>query len=132
MTLRTSRESAVALTGDLSLLHDANGFLLDAATERLDATIVVVNNDGGGIFSFLPQARYPGVFERLFATPHGRDLATLAAFHGLAHERIDQPEALAERVRRPVPGLRLLEVRTDRRDNAAVRRTARQGRSEAR
>jgi 2-succinyl-5-enolpyruvyl-6-hydroxy-3-cyclohexene-1-carboxylate synthase len=53
----------------------------------VDATFVVVDNDGGGIFSFLPQAGFPGSFERVFGTPHGRDLADLARFHGLGYPR---------------------------------------------
>ncbi len=75
---------AVALAGDLSLLHDQNGFLVDP---RPDLVMVVVNNDGGGIFSFLPQAAFAETFERLFGTPTGIDLAKLADVYGLIHQR---------------------------------------------
>jgi 2-succinyl-5-enolpyruvyl-6-hydroxy-3-cyclohexene-1-carboxylate synthase len=94
----------VALAGDLSLLHDANGFLLSPGAESLDAVFVVVDNDGGGIFHFLPQARFPGSFERLFGTPHGRDLAALATFHHLGYEPVGAREDLLPAVERaPTP-----------------------------
>src|SRR5581483_10100340 len=66
----------VALAGDLCFLHDANG-LLGAARRELDAVFVVLDNDGGGIFSFLPQADGRTHFEELFATPQHVDLAAL-------------------------------------------------------
>jgi 2-succinyl-5-enolpyruvyl-6-hydroxy-3-cyclohexene-1-carboxylate synthase len=70
----------VVLTGDLSLLHDANGFLSD---QLPNAVFVVVDNNGGGLFDLLPQAIHAPGFDRLFVTPHRRDLLGLAAFHGL-------------------------------------------------
>ncbi|MBW3619404.1 MAG: 2-succinyl-5-enolpyruvyl-6-hydroxy-3-cyclohexene-1-carboxylic-acid synthase [Actinobacteria bacterium] len=112
----------VALCGDLSLLHDANGFLLAPDAASVDCTFVVVDNDGGGIFSFLPQARYPASFERVFATPHGRDLADLARFSRLPHERVTSADALPDAVRASVAagGIRILEVRTDREANVLL------------
>ena len=100
------------LIGDLALLHDANGFLVD---ERPSCVFVVVNNDGGGIFSFLPQSRFPH-FERLFGTPHSRDLGKLAAFHDLGHRRLDRASDLASAVGTGLDGegICLVEVRTDR------------------
>ena len=74
---------SVALVGDLSLLHDQNGFLV---APRPDLVLVVVNNDGGGIFSFLPQAAFAESFERLFGTPTGIDLAKLADVYGLVSQ----------------------------------------------
>lgn len=113
----------VALAGDLSLLHDQNGFLLQ---ERPDCVFVVVNNDGGGIFSLLPQSAFPAELERAFATPHGRDLALLAEFHGLVHRRIDAPGEVATAVANAAagPGLHLIEVRTQRSTNADIHRRA--------
>lgn len=115
----------VALLGDLSLLHDANG-LLGAAERGLDATFVVLDNDGGGIFSFLPQADLPEHFELVFGTPHGVDLAALAAVHDAPADRVekagDLPAALQGAV--AAGGVRLVVVPTDRVDNVARHRDA--------
>jgi len=77
----------VALAGDLSMLHDSNGLLL-ARGEPVDAVFVVVNNDGGGIFSFLPQADLPAHFERLFGTPQGLPFADLSRAYGCGHRAV--------------------------------------------
>ena len=110
---------AVALLGDLALLHDAPGLMLGPLEPRPDLCLVVVNNDGGGIFSTLEPAAFPDSFERVFGTPHGADLASLAAAAGLPYVRLeraaDLPDALAG------TGLRLIEVRTDRADGAKLR-----------
>ncbi len=113
----------VALCGDLTLLHDSSGFLLNPDAERVDAVFVVVDNDGGGIFHFLPQAGYPS-FERLFGTPHGRDLSALASLHGLAYAEVAVASRLGDEVssRADVGGLHLVHVRTDRRDNLELHR----------
>ena len=76
------------LIGDVAFLHDTNG-LLGLAARGVDLTIVVVDNDGGGIFSFLPQrTSLPGDrFEQLFGTPHGVDLVAVARAHGVDAER---------------------------------------------
>jgi 2-succinyl-5-enolpyruvyl-6-hydroxy-3-cyclohexene-1-carboxylate synthase len=110
---------AVALVGDLALLHDAPGLVLGPAEPRPDLCLVVVNNDGGGIFSLLEQAAFAEPFERVFGTPHGADLQALAVAAGLPYRRVesvtDLPDALVG------PGLRLAEVRTDRADGAKLR-----------
>jgi 2-succinyl-5-enolpyruvyl-6-hydroxy-3-cyclohexene-1-carboxylate synthase len=108
----------VALGGDLAMLHDSNGFLLEP---RPDVVFVVVNNDGGGIFSFLPQSRQQDVFERVFGTPHGRSFELLAAFHGVGHQRLQRTEdqvasALA------AGGTWILEGTTDRTANVTAHR----------
>ena len=114
----------VALAGDLSLLHDNNGFLVSPDAPRVDCTFVVVNNDGGGIFHFLPQADYPASFERVFGTPHGRDLADLARLHHLDHLLVTRAEDLAPAVHAGIAdgGIRIIEVRTDRHENLALHR----------
>jgi 2-succinyl-5-enolpyruvyl-6-hydroxy-3-cyclohexene-1-carboxylate synthase len=114
----------VALLGDLCFLHDANG-LLGVARRGLDATFVVVDNDGGGIFSFLPQAEAaPDRFETLFGTPHGVDLAALARVHGVAVDEIEKAGDLVPALQASVRtgGVRVLLVRTDRATNVARHR----------
>lgn len=105
----------VALSGDLSFLHDRNGLLLRPDAEDLDAVLVVVDNDGGGIFHFLPQADYPGPFERVFGTPHGIDLADVARTHNVAYVA-PGPDELRDQVARRARagGLHLVHVQTDR------------------
>jgi 2-succinyl-5-enolpyruvyl-6-hydroxy-3-cyclohexene-1-carboxylate synthase len=106
---------AYALIGDLTLLHDLNGLLIGPPERRPDLTIVVHNDDGGGIFTLLEQgaAEYQGAFERVFGTPHGADLAALCTGyrvpHTLVRDRAELRAALA-----PAPGLRVVEVRSNR------------------
>ena len=110
-----------ALAGDLSLLHDANG-LLPVPGGHPSLVMVVVNNDGGGIFSFLPQTAQPDGFETLFGTPHGIDLADFATAHRVGHRRLERAADLAQTLGEAVAagGLQLVEVRTNRQDNVAV------------
>jgi 2-succinyl-5-enolpyruvyl-6-hydroxy-3-cyclohexene-1-carboxylate synthase len=110
-----------ALAGDLSILHDQGG-LLAARALGTDATFVVANNDGGGVFSFLPQARGRQGFERLFATPQGVDFGALARLHGLGYERLEHAADLRAVLDRSLSagGLNLVEVRTDRDRNVLL------------
>ncbi|HYI60834.1 MAG TPA: 2-succinyl-5-enolpyruvyl-6-hydroxy-3-cyclohexene-1-carboxylic-acid synthase [Acidimicrobiales bacterium] len=124
VALGTGRPTA-CLVGDVALLHDGNA-LLGAAARGVDLTVVVVDNDGGGIFSFLPQATEPGgpTFEALFGTPHGVDLRVLAAAHGLVTV---EPAGAAEVGPAVVAslragGVRLVRVVTDRAANVEVHR----------
>ena len=112
-----ARQPVVALLGDIALLHDGNGLL---ATREADARVVfvVVNNDGGGIFHFLPIREHEPHFTRLFATPHGIEPARLAALYDVPYQRVE-PGAVGEAVRVALAGSgsRLLEVRSDREEN---------------
>jgi 2-succinyl-5-enolpyruvyl-6-hydroxy-3-cyclohexene-1-carboxylate synthase len=110
---------AVALLGDLALLHDAPGLLLGPLEARPDLCLIVVNNDGGGIFSTLEQAAFPDAFERIFGTPHGADLPALAAAAGLPYARLRRADELPALL--AGKGLRLAEVRTDRAEGAKLR-----------
>ncbi len=110
---------AVALLGDLALVHDSPGLLLGPAEPRPDLCLIVVNNDGGGIFSTLEQAAFPDSFERVFGTPHGADLAALATSAGLPYKLLDRTADLADAL--AGNGLRLVEVRTGRDDAAKLR-----------
>jgi len=113
----------VALAGDLSILHDQNGLML-RRTESVSAVFVAINNDGGGIFSFLPQARWPGHFEQLFGTPHGLSLAALAELYGCGHRRVECASELGPAVAAAMEqgGVHVVEVRTDRAANVTLHR----------
>ena len=78
----------VLTIGDIAFYHDMNG-LLAAKLHGLNATIILINNDGGGIFSFLPQAAYPEHFEDLFGTPHGLDFRPAAELYGASYHLSD-------------------------------------------
>jgi 2-succinyl-5-enolpyruvyl-6-hydroxy-3-cyclohexene-1-carboxylate synthase len=113
---------AVLVTGDLSLLHDTNGFLT-AARLRGSLTIVLVNNAGGGIFEHLPVAKFDPPFEDYFATPQRVDFARLCAAYGVGHSVVKTTAQLARLVAKlPARGVRVLELRTDRRRDAAWRK----------
>jgi 2-succinyl-5-enolpyruvyl-6-hydroxy-3-cyclohexene-1-carboxylate synthase len=84
---------AVLLLGDLSLYHDMNG-LWALRRHGLRATIVVLDNDGGGIFEFLPQAAHTDVFEEVFATPLGLRLEDVARLYGLRYACVDRADDL--------------------------------------
>jgi 2-succinyl-5-enolpyruvyl-6-hydroxy-3-cyclohexene-1-carboxylate synthase len=111
--------AACALLGDLAFLHDAPGLMLGPAEPRPDLCVVVVNNNGGGIFSELEQAAIPGPFERVFGTPHGADLGRLCQAAGLPYVRVEYPADLPGLL--AGSGLRIIEVRTDRAAGAALR-----------
>ncbi|MFZ0492437.1 MAG: 2-succinyl-5-enolpyruvyl-6-hydroxy-3-cyclohexene-1-carboxylic-acid synthase [Acidimicrobiia bacterium] len=98
-----------ALAGDLSSLHDV-GSLATAGRLDLPITIIVVNNDGGGIFSFLPQSALPRHFERVFGTPHGLSFVPIADAFGLRAVHADTADRLASEI--SLPGL--IEVTTNR------------------
>jgi len=111
----------VALVGDLAFLYDA-GALLWADQRAVTLTVVVVDNDGGGIFSFLPQASaLPAEqFERYWGTPHGGDVTAVARAYGVPARFVDDLDDLAAAVARPVPGVSVVVVRTDRTGNVAA------------
>jgi len=105
----------VLVVGDLSFLHDV-GALQIAARHRVSLLVIVVNNDGGGIFSFLPQASLGADFETFFATPHGLDLAGAVAMCNGRHAVVTSWEEFATAVEGALSrwGLDVIEVRSDR------------------
>jgi 2-succinyl-5-enolpyruvyl-6-hydroxy-3-cyclohexene-1-carboxylate synthase len=121
-----------ALLGDLAFLYDVNGLLAPPGGADLSCTLVVVDNDGGGIFSFLPQVTEldRSSFERLLGTPHGLDLCAVAEAHGAETCVATSVAELAEAVVQPGGGhtgeggvrggVRVIVVRTDRGANVAV------------
>jgi 2-succinyl-5-enolpyruvyl-6-hydroxy-3-cyclohexene-1-carboxylate synthase len=113
----------VGLLGDLCFLHDTNG-LLGAVDRGLDATFIVVDNGGGGIFSFLPQADLPDHFETLFGTPQPVDVAAVAGVHGIPVTEVGTADELEPALRAAVDagGVNAVRVRTDRETNVARHR----------
>ncbi len=116
-------ESTVLVVGDLSFFHDLNG-LLAARLHRLNLTIVLINNDGGGIFSFLPQAAFPEHFEQLFGTPTGLDFRFAVQMFGGRFQRVEDWKQFREAVNlgRATGGLHVIEVPTERASNVRMHR----------
>lgn len=115
----------VCVLGDVAFLHDSNA-LLGLAARAAAVCLVVIDNDGGGIFSFLPQADLldGDRFEQLFGTPHGVDLALLASSHGVGVTTAPDGEVLAEVLERWAqrPRPMVVHVRSDRARNVADHR----------
>ncbi len=110
---------AAAILGDLTFIHDAAGLAIGPGEPRPDLCLVVVNNDGGGIFSSLEQAAFPGPFERVFGTPHGASVRHLAAAFGIPYTLAADAGGLAKAL--AGTGLRIVEARTGRAASAELR-----------
>jgi 2-succinyl-5-enolpyruvyl-6-hydroxy-3-cyclohexene-1-carboxylate synthase len=110
------------LIGDVALAHDIGG-LLAARRLGLALTIVLLNNDGGGIFHFLPVSGQDDAFEEHIATAHGLDFEQVAGVYGFAYERPGSTAELRAALQHP-GGCRLIEVRTERAGNLALHRRA--------
>jgi len=112
----SSKTPTALLIGDIALLHDSNG-LLNLIKRDVRLKIIVVDNEGGGIFSFLPQAQAMegAQFEQLFGTPHSVDFEALAKTHGIAFTWV----ATADELRRELgnTAMSMIGVRTDRNKN---------------
>jgi 2-succinyl-5-enolpyruvyl-6-hydroxy-3-cyclohexene-1-carboxylate synthase len=108
---------AYALIGDLTFLHDSTGLVIGPDEPRPDLTVVVVNDDGGGLFTLLEQGEpaHADAFERIFGTPHGVDLGALCAATRTPYARADSLHGLRDQLV-PGRGIRVVEVRTDRRE----------------
>ncbi|PHJ59968.1 2-succinyl-5-enolpyruvyl-6-hydroxy-3-cyclohexene-1-carboxylate synthase [Nostoc linckia z18] len=115
------QQSSVMLTGDLALLHDTNGFLIrNKFVGHL--TIVLINNNGGGIFEMLPIAKFEPPFEEFFGTPQDIDFAQLCATYNVQHELINSWEQLQQKLNPlPTTGIRVLELQTNRKVDAKWR-----------
>jgi 2-succinyl-5-enolpyruvyl-6-hydroxy-3-cyclohexene-1-carboxylate synthase len=108
-----SSATTFLLIGDIACIHDSNG-LWDLAKRNVDVRIVLTNNDGGAIFSFLPQAQQveKDVFERIYGTPHGVSFASLADAHGIKYCAVSSVEELETACRQLGPIL--IEAQFDR------------------
>ena len=109
------------LVGDLALLHDLNSL---AMLRDLRVVVVVLNNDGGGIFSFLPVARHEEFFEPYLGTPQGVTFEHAAAMFGLDYNNPRTASDFVETYRAACArdASTLIEVRTDRKENVALHR----------
>jgi 2-succinyl-5-enolpyruvyl-6-hydroxy-3-cyclohexene-1-carboxylate synthase len=110
-----------AYCGDLSLLHDLTA-LVTAGRLEIPLTMVLVNNDGGGIFHLLPQVDYPEWFERHLGTPHGLDFARISDAFGIEHHLPTNQAELAGLISTPANATRLIEIQTDRAESADLLR----------
>lgn len=122
MGLAHRNRSAVLLTGDLAFLHDTNG-LLNARQLGGHLTVLLINNNGGGIFEMLPIAAFDTVFEPYFAMPQAVDLALLCRAYGVGYQAIlAEKDLVAAIAVLPEQGIRILEVTCDRARSAQQRK----------
>jgi 2-succinyl-5-enolpyruvyl-6-hydroxy-3-cyclohexene-1-carboxylate synthase len=114
----------VLLTGDVALQHDIGGLLAARRPGVAPLTIVLIDNDGGGIFAFLPVAGAGAGYEEHVATAHGLDFAHAAALYRLDHVRVADPERFREAIDAALasPRSTLIHIRTDREANVALHR----------
>jgi 2-succinyl-5-enolpyruvyl-6-hydroxy-3-cyclohexene-1-carboxylate synthase len=116
------QQSSVMLTGDLSLLHDTNGFLFSNKFIG-HLTIILINNNGGGIFEMLPIAKFNPPFEEFFATPQNIDFSQLCATYNVEHELISSWKDLKDKLKYlPKTGIRVLEIKTNRKRDVMWRK----------
>ncbi|HEX5088091.1 MAG TPA: 2-succinyl-5-enolpyruvyl-6-hydroxy-3-cyclohexene-1-carboxylic-acid synthase [Nocardioides sp.] len=113
---RETQVRNLALMGDVTFLHDANGLVLGPDEPRPDLTIVVANDDGGSIFATLEQGaeQYAHAYERLFGTPHHVGLAALCQATRTPHWRIDSAAELDHALASPNGGIEVVEAVVDR------------------
>ncbi|MBO0899572.1 2-succinyl-5-enolpyruvyl-6-hydroxy-3-cyclohexene-1-carboxylic-acid synthase [Cellulomonas sp. zg-ZUI22] len=116
VALALPRRRVRAYLGDLTFLHDVGGLLRGPAEPAVDLQIVVANDDGGSVFTTLEHGapERADVFERVFATPHGVDVAALCAAYGVRHTRVVDSEGLLPALAAPGTGTSVVEVRVDR------------------
>lgn len=122
MGLAHGNQPSVLLTGDLAFLHDTNGLLTIAAL-RGSLTVVLINNNGGGIFEMLPISQFEPEFEPYFVTPQQVNFEGLCGAYGASYRQITQVDALIEEIEvLPEKGVRVLEVMCDRAQSVQQRK----------
>ncbi len=124
-SFRKNGRRTVLFIGDLAFLHDIGG-LLAASRNKLDLTIIVINNEGGGIFSFLPVSQYSkeAGFDTFFTTPHGLSLQSAAEMYGLEYQKIESLSLVGPSLRAVLnnPGTRVIELSVDRNESVAFQK----------
>ena len=138
VALAAPEQRVTAVIGDLTFLHDVNGLLIGPGEPHPDLTIVVVNDDGGGIFTTLEYGEPrrtadsgSATFERVFGTPTGADLQGVVSAYGAVAERVRTPEGLREALGRRTTGIRVLEVPVPRAGHRDLGTTLRRAAAEA-
>lgn len=116
-----SSQRSILLTGDLTLFHDMNGLMM-AKKYQLNIDIIVINNNGGSIFSFLPQSQADEYFEDMFGTPLDLDMSKVAYLYDMPYIQLKGAAALGECLSHQVHGPRLIEINFDRQENVANHR----------
>jgi 2-succinyl-5-enolpyruvyl-6-hydroxy-3-cyclohexene-1-carboxylate synthase len=116
LALAQPARASYALMGDLTFLHDSNGLLIGPREACPNLTIVVSNDDGGGIFTLLEPGESGRAqdFERIFGTPTGTNIVDICRAHGVRHTLVLTSEELGAALRQPPDGLAVVEVRVDR------------------
>lgn len=110
------------LIGDLAFLHDVNGLIVSRFHET-NNTIVIMNNDGGGIFSYLPQSTETNYFEHLFGTPTGLEFSHIAAMYDAQYDAVNTKEEFQQALKQPkTKNIRIIEVFTNRQVNTETHR----------
>lgn len=111
---RARKRPTFLLIGDLAFLHDVNGLIVSRFHET-SITIVILNNDGGGIFSYLPQASEPNHFEELFGTPTGLTFEHIGAMYDAQYASVHTKEEFVQEIQKDkVKPIRIIEVFTSR------------------
>lgn len=119
-----SAQPVVILVGDITFYHDSNGLLAAKALGLNNVTIVLLNNNGGGIFQRLPISRFEPPFQELFQTPHNLDFSFFAQAYGFDYQLADGLDQFREALTRGIatPGPAIVEVQTDAKVDLALRR----------
>ncbi|PID20657.1 2-succinyl-5-enolpyruvyl-6-hydroxy-3-cyclohexene-1-carboxylic-acid synthase [Sporosarcina sp. P3] len=117
------KRTTYLLIGDLAFLHDVNGLII-SRLQQTDLTIVLINNNGGGIFSYLPQASIEHHYEQLFGTPTNLTFHPIAAMYEAQYDAVDTTQAFEQAMQTDkTANLRIIEVATVRADNVEAHRS---------
>ena len=105
--IASASQGTYAVLGDLAFLHDVSAL---SSADNANLRLFVIDNDGGGIFSTLPQAGIDG-FEKIFGTPHGRDISAIASAFGISTSTVSTSADLKKKIAEPINGLEVVVVK---------------------